>query len=168
MSDILTLWAANAVSTADCAIAPTRDYSLVRQLVAAWHSTLPIAPPGWRIGFVVSASDIPVAAAMWGRPTARMEDFEHTLELTRLAHSPDAPRNLGSWAIARMRHWIRENMPEITRLISYQDADKHFGTIYKADNWQQVYEHFTDHTWTNRPGRLGTERQHKIKWEHTP
>ena len=109
-----------------------------------------------------------MACAMWGRPSARLEDQETTLELTRLAHSPSIPRNFGSWALARMRKWIRENMPEIVRLISYQDADIHHGTIYKADNWKMVYEKHTVHTWTNRPGRLGNERQHKIKWEREP
>ena len=162
------LWSANATHTSECTIAPTTDYRLVRQLVGEWHSTLPFAPPGWRVGFVVSANNIPVAVAMWGRPVARMEDQEHTLELTRLAHSPEAPRNTGSWALARMRAWIRENMPEIERLISYQDADIHHGTIYKADNWQCGDIISERHTWTNRTNRRGTERQHKVKWERQP
>jgi hypothetical protein len=163
---MLTLWQANASTTADCHIAPTTDLALVRQLVKEWHSTLPVAPPGWRVGFVVSANDIPVAVAMWGRPVARLEDAEHTLELTRLAHSPDAPLNTGSWALARMRAWIRQNMPDAKRLISYQDADAHYGTIYKADNWRKVYDMQTSHSWTNRSGRTGTERRHRIKWEY--
>lgn len=85
-----------------------------------------------------------------------------------MAHAPAAPRNMGSWMLARMRAWIRKSMPEIVRIISYQDADIHHGTIYKADNWTQAYEKHTKHTWTNRPGRKGTERQHKIKWEREP
>jgi len=133
-----------------------------------WHSILPESPAGMRVGFVFYAGVAPVACAMWGRPSARMEDQEATLELTRLAHSPGIPRNFGSWALGQMRSWIRENMPEIVRIISYQDADLHYGTIYKADNWQQVYEKHTGHTWANRPGRLGNERQHKIKWERRP
>jgi hypothetical protein len=160
------LFPARVKSVSDCVIARTRSYTLVAELIRRWHSTLPNAPPGFRIAFIVSAPNgMPLAAAMWGRPLARLEDQEHTLELTRLAHSPEAPCNTGSWALARMRRWIVENMPEIERLISYQDADVHCGTIYKADNWRQVYEKHTEHTWTNRPGRLGTERQHKVKWE---
>jgi len=156
----------NAESPTKCVVARTRSYKLVEHLIRQWHSTLPNAPPGFRVAFVVYAPNLaPVAVAMWGRPVARMEDYEHTLELTRLAHGPGAPYNLGSWVLARMREWIRENMPEITRLISYQDADIHDGAIYKADNWRRVYEKHTEHTWTNRPGRKGTERKHKIKWE---
>lgn len=85
-----------------------------------------------------------------------------------MAHSNNVPYNFGSWALARMRKWIRQNMPEIERIISYQDASVHDGTIYKADNWNMVYEKHSEHTWTNRPNRRGTERQHKIKWEREP
>jgi len=148
-------------------IETTTSHAAVDPFIRSWHSTLPNPSPGFRVAFVVYAPNLaPVAVATWGRPVARMEDQEHTLELTRFAIGPDAPRNVGSWALARMRRWIRDNMPDVVRLISYQDADAHDGALYKADNWRQVYEKFTDHTWTNRPGRKGTERPHKIKWEH--
>lgn len=159
----------NAARATDCTVAVTTSHQSVDPFIRAWHSTLPSPLPGFRVAFVIYAPNLAtVAVATWGRPLARMEDYEHTLELTRLAHGPDAPRNLGSWALARMREWIRGNMPEIDRLISYQDADAHDGALYKADNWRQAYEKFTTHTWTNRPGRLGTERKHKIKWEREP
>ncbi len=91
---------------------------MVRDLIKQWHSILPNSPPGFRVGFIIYApNNAPVGAAMWGRPTARNEDQKTTLELTRLAHSPDAPRNMGSWALAQMRRWINDNMPEIQRII---------------------------------------------------
>ena len=154
----------------DCAVARTRRHAIVDPLIRKWHSTLPNPPPGYRVAFVIfeRKSRIPIGAATWGRPIARMEDFHFTLELTRLVHGPMAPKNLGTWALARMRYWIKKNMPEITRLISYQDADIHDGALYKADNWIKIYEKFTEHTWKTRPGRLGTERSHKIKWERRP
>lgn len=156
----------NAHSPRECRVERTTSYGLVSLLVRAWHSTLPTAPPGFRLAFVVYAPNLaPVAVAMWGRPTARNEDQTTTLELTRLAHAPGAPRNVGSWALACMRRYIRQNMPEIKRLISYQNADVHDGALYKADNWQLVSETFKDHTWHTRPGRKGTEVQHKVKWE---
>lgn len=143
---------------------------MLKHYVREWHSTLPSSPAGMRVGFLVYAPNLtPVAVAMWGRPTARNEDQEETLELTRLAHSPDAPYNLGSWSLARMRKWIRQNMPEIKRIISYQDADVHDGAIYKADNWQQAYDiQEMSSSWTNRARRKGTERSHRIKWEREP
>ena len=157
-------------SVHDCLVARTKRHAIVDPYIRRWHSTLPNPPPGFRAAFVVvgEIKHTVLAVATWGRPVARMEDYKATLELTRLAHGPNPPRNLGTWALSRMRHWIRENMPEISRLISYQDADVHDGALYKADNWTKLYEKFTEHTWTNRPGRLGTERIHKIKWERSP
>lgn len=161
------LWQpSNDTELSDCTVARTRNKRLVDTLVRNWHSTLPNPPPGWRLAFIVlDGNDVPLAVATWGRPVARMEDYEETLELTRQAHSDNAPFNTGSWFLARMRKYIRKHMPEIKRLISYQDADNHHGTIYKADNWNLVYEKFTEHTWKSRAGRRGTERQHKKKWE---
>jgi hypothetical protein len=159
----------NVNSPTECTVSRTKSHALISHYVRKWHSTLPESPPGMRVGFVIYAPNLaPVAVAMWGRPTARLEDQENVLELTRLAHSPYAPYNLGSWCLARMRRWVRENMPQIERVISYQNADEHDGAIYKADNWEQVYERFTEHTWTNRPGRAGTEAVHKIKWQRRP
>ncbi len=67
-----------------------------------------------------------------------------------------------------MRRWVRENMPEVRRLISYQDA-RHQGTIYKADNWRLVYAARPGRaSWSNRPGRQRTERPLKSKWERNP
>ena len=162
------LLAAGTVVLDDIAMRRTRSYTAIARLNAMWHSVLPESPAGMRVGFVFYAGAVPIACAMWGRPSARMEDQTTTMELTRLAHSPSVPRNFGSWALARMRAWIREHMPEIVRIISYQDASIHHGTIYRADNWRQVYDHETTHSWGNRPGRLSNERQHKIKWEREP
>ena len=168
---ILTLFGQPDVDTVhDLSIAPCSNYSLVMSLIADWHSVLPNPLPGWKVAFLVSAPNYaPVAVATWGRPIARMEDQVSTLELTRQAHGPAAPRNTGTWMLGKMRRWIRENMPEITRLISYQDADKHHGTIYKADNWRITGDLLIGSaSWGNRSGRAVTERPHKIKWERVP
>ena len=165
MTFIDLLFPVHAYVLADVRMCRSRSYKTLARLNAMWHSVLPESPAGMRAGFIFYAEATPVACAMWGRPSARMEDQETTLELTRLAHSPGVPRNFGSWALGQMRGWIRENMPEIVRIISYQDAEIHHGTIYRADNWREVYDKYTGHTWANRPGRLGNERNHKIKWE---
>ena len=170
MAEAMTLFGIpDTNSVSDCTVAATRSHGAIDPFIRQWHSTLPNPPPGFRVAFVVYAPNMAtVAVATWGRPVARMEDQDTALELTRLAHGPHAPRNLGSWGLARMREWIRVNLPDVRRLISYQDADVHDGALYKADNWTRVYEHFTTHTWTNRPGRLGTERRHRVKWEREP
>ena len=96
------------------------------------------------------------------------QDQSHTLQLTRLAHGPGAPPNLGSWILARMRAVIRERMPHVTRLITYHDAGQHTGAIYAADNWQLVARVQKQHAWTNRPGRQSTGVRCLVKWQRTP
>lgn len=160
------LWEPNASSLSDCTVVPVRSRRLVQQCVREWHRTHPYGPQGWRVAFAAYAPNgMPVAVATWGRPVARNEDQQTTLELTRFAISPYAPRNLGTWMLARMRRWIKTHMPGIRRLISYSDANEVTGALYKADNWQPVAETFSESPWAKRPGRKASERQHKIKWE---
>lgn len=169
MNNITLFGKPNIKSPKGCIVERTHSWKTCRDLISMWHSTLPNIPPGFKLAFIAYAPNYePVACATWGRPVARLEDYQETLELTRLAHSPHVPKNFGSWILGQMRRYIRENMPEIKRLISYQDANIHQGTIYKANNWTQIYDKTTSHSWTNRSGRLGTERQHKIKWETIP
>lgn len=141
----------------------THSKELVQRLVNEWHSVL-TAPQGWKVAFLLSAGETIIGVATWGRPVARLEDQEATLELTRMALH-NAPKNAATWFSARMRRYIRTNFPQVTRLISYQDVDRHVGTFYKADNWKLVAVKNSEHTWRNRAGRIGNERQHKAKWE---
>lgn len=144
----------------------THDGELVKRLVNEWHSVL-TAPQGWKVAFLLSDGPQIIGVATWGRPVARLEDQETTLELTRMALH-DAPHNAATWFLSRMRRWIRVQMPHVNRLISYQDCEKHAGTMYRADNWKQIYTGAAQlHTWTNRAGRIGNERTKRAKWEHS-
>lgn len=145
----------------------SRDAKRVKGLVRRWHRVLPHSPAGFRLAYVAEdLSGKALAVAIWGRPVARREDQATTLELTRLAHGPRVPRNFGSWFLAQQRRLIRETLPQIVRLISYQDADEHDGALYRADNWRQVYGPTEKgHSWGNRPGRRRAERRRKVKWE---
>lgn len=157
------------LTLADCRVARTRSYTLVSDLIARWHSTLPNAPAVCQVMFVASGPNhTPIAVAMWNHPTATHEDQEHTLELQRQAHGPHAPRNLGTWFLARQRRWIRHNMPHVTRLISYQDADVHRGTLYAADNWTVAGTNDRLTPWTHRPGRSCSAIKNRVKWERVP
>lgn len=53
-----------------------------------------------------------------------------------MAVAPDAPHCTASFFLGAMRRWIQRNMPEVPRLVSYQDVDVHRGTIYKAAGWE--------------------------------
>ena len=73
-----------------------------------------------------------------------------------------------------MRLWIVKNMPEIVKLISYQDTEVHQGTIYKAGGWTVGrITKASEVRWgaTNKNG-IGRKRNaliaggDKIRWEY--
>jgi hypothetical protein len=82
--------------------------------------------------------------------------------------------------LGAMRHWIAQNMPDVERLLSYQDIEVHTGTIYRAAGWTQVMvsaPRQRDRT----PNRKGTQRAYrsdinganpasagKARWEISP
>jgi hypothetical protein len=148
-----------------CAV--TRDGKQIKSFIDLWHSTHK-APVGWRVAFSLLFGGNLVGISTWGRPTARLEDQVSTLEHTRMALTPEAPRNSGSWFLARNREWIRSNLPEIRRLIAYVNLANHKGTIYLADNWKVVYRKRDWNTWKNRAGRQGTEARLRAKFERVP
>lgn len=112
---------------------------VAREFVAAWHSRLPATQVGpWRFGFVAHHQHTCFGAALWHNPSARGLPNEW-LELRRLAIPDDAPPHTASWMLGAMAKWVRANLPEVPRLISYQDTDVHTGTIYKAAGWTAAY-----------------------------
>lgn len=164
---LIQMFSAKALSPRQLTWSLTNDGVLVKTLVNQWHSTLP-APVGWRIAFLLMDGLAIVGVSTWGRPVARLEESEYTLEHTRMALSNEAPRNSGSWFLAQNRKWIRENMPEIGRLIAYINLDHHTGIVYRADNWRTVYQKRNSDSWTNRPGRIGSEANYRAKFEREP
>ena len=147
------------------------DRKLVWELIDQWHSLLRHSQ-GWKVAFVLSDGIVLVGVATWGRPVARLEDQKTTLELTRMALSDDAPYNAATYFSGRMRKWIRENMPDIKRLISYQDEIAHDGAFYKADNWTLVYSGVSrsPNDWQSHGSnrRADSGRKKKAKWERKP
>ena len=124
-----------------------------REFNARWHSRLPI----YRTGFCLNAKVCYgayfegelFAIAIWTNPVARLLPQIEWLELRRMAIKPAAPKNTASRMLAVMARLIRMGFPEVTTLISYQDAEVHQGTIYKASGWSAI-SHHSGGTW-NRP-----------------
>lgn len=153
---------------------------IARLLVADWHSRLPVTQVGpWKLAFVAHHNFTAYGAALWHNPSARGLPDEW-LELRRLAIPDDAPPHTASWMLGGMRKWIRVNMPDVPRLLSYQDVDVHTGTIYKAAGWEATF--FSKPRNRDRtPNRVGTRRAYrsdlngaepagsgKVRWEVTP
>lgn len=114
---------------------------LACSLNALWHSRLPIITvnniigTGMHICFAAECGNRYYAVAIYSAPIARFLNDRKTLELRRLAVSPDAPKNTATRVLAITRRLIRQRLPHIDKLISYQDCQVHTGTIYKADGW---------------------------------
>lgn len=88
-------------------------------------------------------------------PCARLEDQEHTLELSRMVLLDHCPRNSESRALGLAARYIRRSMPDVYRLIAYTDpAQGHKGTVYRAAGWRFVGQ-TEARAWTrkNRPRR---------------
>lgn len=115
------------------------DAKTAKALNRLWHSRLP------RIGDPLSVFTAGVcygaefdglyyAVAIWTHPVNRSlpQDW---LELRRLAIAPDAPRNTASRLLGVMAKLLAKKRPEVPRFISYQDADVHTGSIYRAAGW---------------------------------
>lgn len=151
-----------------------------RLCVAVWHSRLPATQRGpWRLAFTAEHGGYLYGAALWHNPSARGLPNEW-LELRRLAIPDYAPPHSASWMLGAMRKWIRREMPEVPRLLSYQDTDVHTGTIYKAAGWSPAY-YSKPRVRDRTPPRVGTNRAYrsdlngqapaaagKIRWEITP
>lgn len=156
------------------------DPAVARRCVAAWHSRLPDTQTGpWMLAFTATYQGDLYGGALWHNPSARGLPPDW-LELRRLAIPDYAPPHAASWMLGAMRRWIARNMPQVPRLLSYQDMDIHTGTIYKAAGWEPAYvakPRQRDRT----PNRAGTRRAYrsdlnglapaaagKTRWEITP
>ena len=144
-------------------------------LNSKWHSRLPIID--WsnvvrNTHYVCYAAEYQnefYASAIWSSPVAqnRFKHGRQILELRRMAISPEAPRNTATRMLSFMRKHIKQTMPDIALLVSYQDTEVHLGTIYKADNWTAVS--VTEGTsWTTEARKRNTDQSlaDKVRWEY--
>ncbi len=142
-------------------------------LNALWHSRLPrvsdsnILRNRHHACFVAEFDGRYFASAIWSSPCAM--GLPHTwLELRRLAVAPDAPRNTATRMLGWMARKIRQSIPEIDRLISYQDCDVHTGGIYRGAGWVPTVKSFDHRDRGKRAGRKRNDSQTmatKQRWE---
>lgn len=105
-------------------------------------------------------------AAMWGRPVARHEDQEDTLELTRFWTSDVTPKNTESKVLGEMMRDLKEKGYD--RLIAYASTGQgHEGTIYQATNWEKVKETREGDSWKSHgDDRKERDLSKKVKYEY--
>lgn len=139
-----------------------------------WHSVLPdIDGLGFgdtRLAFGALFDNGCYGVAIWTRPVAanRMSlPVACLLELRRLAIPEYSPKFTATRMLGKMSRWIRQELPDVCRLLSYQVTDLHSGTIYKAANWtptnrQDSYQDWTTGTRKRKPGQ---NLSPKVRWE---
>jgi hypothetical protein len=137
----------------------TIKWKHARRIVQA-HHYLGRAPAGAKFCLGIYSDSGLMGVMIFGRPVARLEDQETTLELTRMVLFDGAPKNACSRAISLAEKWIKNNRKE-TRLIAYADTDYHQGTIYKASNWHLIGTSKAS-TWA-RANRKRSTRRYGIK-----
>jgi len=104
-----------------------------------------------------------VGAGVWGKPVARMEDQEDTVELLRFWTSNCTPKNTESKALGMMMREMEEKGYD--RMIAYASSgENHQGTIYKATNWELSKEFSRSATWENRSDRNDRDKTDKRKF----
>ena len=148
------------------------DKRLAWKLNENWHSRLPEIS-NWENCdcFGATFGNQYFAVAMWSIPSARALNGRGWWELRRMAIAPDAPKNTASRMLSVMTKIIRREMPQVVRLISYQDSDVHSGTIYKASGWtvgnvgERIDETKNYNNWKTRPGRKNQSTAPKVRWE---
>jgi len=147
-----------------------RKSEYVDRLIQEHHylDTIPTAPAIYRYLITGGMQHGIIGAAMWGKPVARMEDQEDTLELLRFWTEDYTPANTESKALGAMIRDI-ERKGTHERLIAYASTGEgHEGTIYKATNWENagVRETSSGDGWANRDGRSNDDPSPKRKFEY--
>lgn len=139
-----------------------------------WHSRLPVVIESniYRnkryVCYGASFDGVYYASAIWSSPVAanRIKDGDKIIELRRMAISEDAPKFTASRMLSYMRKDIKKRMPEIAKLISYQDTAVHKGTIYKASGWTAAhYTKGTSWSTTRRKRNKDQTTADEIRWE---
>jgi hypothetical protein len=145
------------------------------ELNAIWHSRVPlidwsnVVRNRFYVCYALEHFGVSYGVAIWSSPVAanRLKDGQRLLELRRLALSPECPKNSATWMLAQMQKDIAWRLPEIIRLISYQDTEVHQGTIYKAANWRLANVQTEGQGWTTgkRARRVEQTMAPKNRWE---
>jgi len=140
-----------------------------------WHSRLPkihwsnVVRNTHYVCYVFKYKQAIIGVGIWSSPVAqnRMKDGKTILELRRLALSDVCPKNTATRVIAEMIKMIKIKFPKITKLVSYQDTNVHFGTIYKAANWKMAGQvPLMDWNTTTRERSELQSNASKVRWEY--
>lgn len=143
------------------------NLATIRGGVERWHSRLPYIRPAARAAYAAWFGGEVWAVLQFQIPSARMEDQKTTVELTRFAIRPGAPKNTASRLLAISSRLLFRKLPAVIRIISYSDTACHTGTIYRAAGWCCVGLAAKPKNWNRGRSILAdaSGESQKIKWE---
>jgi len=74
-----------------------------------------------------------------GTPRSLGLETSQVMELDRMAVAPEwRKKNLLSWFLSRVMKMVREDFPEVKKLVSFADGEQgHDGAVYRAANWKE-------------------------------
>jgi len=140
---------------------------------AMWHSKLPIIKPSnvnrnkYRICYGMFDGDDIIAVAILSSPVNPTLAKQPIIELRRLANSPVVPHNGATWFLSRIIKALKKDIPDIQKVISYQDTSVHAGIIYRAGNWVLAHKtKFASWNHATRQRDLDQSKADKIRWEY--
>ena len=145
------------------------------ELNAKWHSRFPeihwsnVVRNKHYICYGAKYEGEYFAVGIWSSPIAanRLKDGQLLLELRRMAINDKAPKNTASRMLSYMRKDIKKKFPDVLRLISYQDTEAHFGTIYKASGWNLASAPVSiDWNTSTRKRNVAQSSAPKVRWEY--
>lgn len=85
---------------------------------------------GWRHAFVALYDGYIIAAAVLEHSfNRRINNYDETLYLTRLAAHPHRPQNTSSWMLGRIRGWLRHHT-DYSDLVALAGVDGNTGVCY--------------------------------------
>jgi len=88
------------------------------------------------------------------------EHKDAVTELHRMHIQDHAPKNTGSWFIARALRLLVERKPEIRGVLSFADpTEGHMGTVYQATNFLYTGSTTARYFYRDGDGRLRSPRQ---------
>lgn len=142
-----------------------REISLkaAQRMVVRYHE-LHRAPIGHRFSLGIYTKGEPSGCMIFGRPVARFEDQETTLELSRIVIFP-SPEESEAAALCLAETWIKKHKPGFVRLIAYKEKKYGYSHAFYDAGWElEKIGTMHPHGWANREGRIEDCGDVKLKY----
>ncbi len=141
---------------AELVLTPIPD-EIARPILDCYHYLMSFRPRSIHLGLTLKGEEWPrlmvsISAFDLDNITrGHAEGMESALVLSRVYAFPQAPMNMISFTLSKVRRWLAAHHPDVTALVTYCNPNLGFtGASYEADNWQILgYEDGTRYTYVH-------------------